>query len=122
MLVLAVFTVIAGERLARREVEERIPVDRDRLLDLSATLETELNRLDSLYLGHLDHLVVGYASTAVAGLPSPGTRSFLAPVPCASSRSLRCAVPRSGAGQGICLARLFWVGGCSFEDLSRLSL
>lgn len=62
MLVLAVFTVIAGERLARREVEERIPVDRDRLLDLSATLETELDRLDSLYLGHLNHLVVDYAS------------------------------------------------------------
>jgi len=62
MLVLAVFTVIAGERLARREVEERIPVDRDRLLDLSATLETELDRLDYLYLGHLNHLVVGYAS------------------------------------------------------------
>lgn len=62
MLVVAVFTVIAGERLARREVEERIPADRDRLLDFSATLETELDRLDSLYMSHLEHLVADYAS------------------------------------------------------------
>lgn len=34
-------------------------------------------------------------ATAVARLPSPGTRSFLAPMPCASSRSLRCSVPRA---------------------------
>lgn len=60
MLVAAVFTVIAGERLARRDVEERIPADRDRLLDFSATLETELDRLDSLYLGHLKYLVGSY--------------------------------------------------------------
>ncbi len=63
MFVAAVFTVIAGERLARRGVEERIPADRDRLLDFSVTLETELDRLDVLYISHLNHLVEGYTSS-----------------------------------------------------------
>lgn len=60
MLVVAVFTVIVGERLARREVEERIPADREKLLDFSAALKGELDRLDSLYLNHLNYLVANY--------------------------------------------------------------
>ncbi len=39
MLAVAVLTVIVGERLARREVEERIPVDREKLLDFAAGFE-----------------------------------------------------------------------------------
>lgn len=60
MLVLAALTMVAGERLARREVEERIPLDRERLLDLSAALSDELDRLDTIYLNHLNHLADGY--------------------------------------------------------------
>ncbi len=46
MLIVALFTVIGGERLARSEVEERIPADRDKLLDFSSALGKELEWLD----------------------------------------------------------------------------
>ncbi|MGJ8656303.1 MAG: sensor histidine kinase [Akkermansiaceae bacterium] len=62
MFILAVFTAVVGERLSRREVVERIPVDRDLLLDFSSALEAELDRLDGLYVGHLDYLVEGYVN------------------------------------------------------------
>lgn len=60
MLILAVFTALVGERLSQREVEERVPVDRERLLDFSSALAEELDRLDVLYVGHLDRLASGY--------------------------------------------------------------
>ncbi|BDS06230.1 hypothetical protein NT6N_12700 [Oceaniferula spumae] len=60
MLIMAVLTAIVGERLARREVEERIPVDRERVLDFAADFQAELERLDELYISHLEHLSAQY--------------------------------------------------------------
>lgn len=53
MLGVAALVLWGGERLARRSVEERIPADRGRLFDFSESMRAELERLESLYLGHL---------------------------------------------------------------------
>ncbi|RYD25165.1 MAG: hypothetical protein EOP87_24905, partial [Verrucomicrobiaceae bacterium] len=54
MLLAAILVMVGGERLARRETEERIPFDRQRLLDLADSLRGELVRLDSIYVRHLE--------------------------------------------------------------------
>lgn len=56
MIAAASLVLWGGERLARRETQTRIPADRVRLLDFSAALQQELNRIDQLYAGHLDTL------------------------------------------------------------------
>lgn len=56
MLAAAVLVMVGGERMARREVENRTPADRTRLLDLAESFRGELLRLDGLYLDHLDDL------------------------------------------------------------------
>lgn len=56
MFAAAALVLWGGERLARRDVEERIPADRDRLFDFTATLRKELDRLDKLHLQHLSDL------------------------------------------------------------------
>lgn len=56
MLAAAVLVMVGGERMARREVENRTPADRERLLDLADSFRTELARLDAVYLSHLDEL------------------------------------------------------------------
>ena len=56
MLAAAVLVMVGGERLARREVESRIPADRTRLLDFDEAFRAELIRLDAVYLGHLSEL------------------------------------------------------------------
>ena len=53
MLAAAALVLWGGERLARRAVEERIPVDRERLFDFAAVWRGELDRLDTLYASHL---------------------------------------------------------------------
>ena len=42
MLAVAILTVVVGERMARREVEERIPVDRDRLASFATHFDGEV--------------------------------------------------------------------------------
>jgi signal transduction histidine kinase len=56
MLAAAALVLWGGERLARRQVEERIPADRDRLFDFTATLRGELDRLDELHVRQLADL------------------------------------------------------------------
>ena len=56
MLAAAILAVVGGERLSRRESSERTPHDRERLLDFSAALGRETQRLESLYLARLDHI------------------------------------------------------------------
>ncbi|MEY4570212.1 MAG: hypothetical protein RLZZ398_1651 [Verrucomicrobiota bacterium] len=56
MVAAAVLVMVGGERMARREVQSRIPADRTRLLDFDETFRAELARLDYLYLGHLMEL------------------------------------------------------------------
>ncbi|MGC4015944.1 MAG: HAMP domain-containing sensor histidine kinase [Luteolibacter sp.] len=56
MLAAAALVIWGGERLARREVTNRTPADRVRLLDFSAALQEELARIDRLYAGHLELL------------------------------------------------------------------
>ncbi|MEK7951134.1 sensor histidine kinase [Luteolibacter soli] len=53
LLAAAALILWGGERLARRNVEERIPADRGRLFDFAAHWRSELDRLDSLYAEHL---------------------------------------------------------------------
>jgi signal transduction histidine kinase len=61
MLAAAALVLWSGERLARRTVEDRIPVDRDRLFDFAAMLRGELDRLDALYADHLSEVASGAA-------------------------------------------------------------
>lgn len=56
MLAIAILTFIVGERLARRQVEEHIPLDREKVLDFTMGFELEIERLDALYRGHLKRL------------------------------------------------------------------
>ncbi|MFD0895827.1 HAMP domain-containing histidine kinase [Luteolibacter ambystomatis] len=56
MLAAAALVIWGGGRLARREVIHRTPADRVRLLDFSAALQEELNRIDRLYAGHLENV------------------------------------------------------------------
>lgn len=56
MLAAAALVLWGGERLARRTVEDRLPADRVRLFDFTASLRAELDRLSELYEGHLDSL------------------------------------------------------------------
>ena len=56
MLAAAVLVMVGGERMARRELQSRIPADRKRLLDFDQTFRAELARLDYLYLDHLMEL------------------------------------------------------------------
>lgn len=56
MLAATILVMVGGERLARTTEENRIPHDRERLLDFAAALRGELARLDSLYEGHLERL------------------------------------------------------------------
>ena len=53
MFAAAVFVMVGGERLSRREEQTRTPLDRDRLFDFDQALRAELGRLDSLYQSHL---------------------------------------------------------------------
>lgn len=78
MIAAAGLVVWGGERLSRRVVEDRVPADRTKLLDFSATLRDELDRLDTLYDAHLSRLAaysdsatreqLGQACSAVAGI------------------------------------------------------
>ncbi|MGJ8724638.1 MAG: sensor histidine kinase [Roseibacillus sp.] len=63
MLAAAILAVVGGERLSRRESNERTPHDRERLFDFSASLQIEIQRLESLYLTRLDNI----ASTTLGG-------------------------------------------------------
>ncbi|MCU0780611.1 MAG: hypothetical protein MUF04_05845, partial [Akkermansiaceae bacterium] len=56
MFAAAVLVMVGGERMARREVETRTPIDRDRLFDFDEKLRAELERLDILYQNHLTRL------------------------------------------------------------------
>jgi len=56
MLAVAALVLWGGERIARRTTEERIPADRDRLFDFTATMRGELDRLEELYLSHLGEI------------------------------------------------------------------
>lgn len=56
MLAAAVLVMAGGERMARRDVEQRTPADRGRLLDLADSFRAELVRLDALYTDHLERL------------------------------------------------------------------
>lgn len=58
MLAAAALVIWGGERMARRTTEERIPADRSRLFDFTASFRDELDRLDALYLQHLNELAV----------------------------------------------------------------
>jgi signal transduction histidine kinase len=60
MLAAAILVIVGGERIARREVETRIPADRERLLDLADSFRAELLRLDQLYVSHLNNLSNSY--------------------------------------------------------------
>ena len=62
MVLSAIISLIVGERLAQYEVVEEIPVDQNRLLRFWAQFETEVERLDSLYLGHLHQLAKDYSN------------------------------------------------------------
>ncbi len=53
MFAAAALVLWGGERMARRTIEERVPVDRDRVFDFTAALRVELDRLDALYGWHL---------------------------------------------------------------------
>ncbi|MCW1925540.1 HAMP domain-containing histidine kinase [Luteolibacter arcticus] len=59
MLAAAALVLWGGERLAKRTVEDRIPVDRARLFDFAAMLRGELDRLDRLYADHLEEIASG---------------------------------------------------------------
>jgi hypothetical protein len=63
MIAAAALVLWGGERLSRRVVEDRIPADRTKLLDFSATLRDELDRLDALYDAHLFR-VASYSDNA----------------------------------------------------------
>ena len=56
MLAAAILALVGGERLSRRENVDRTPHDRERLLDFSAALQLEVQRLESLYLTRLDNI------------------------------------------------------------------
>ncbi|QJE97193.1 sensor histidine kinase [Luteolibacter luteus] len=70
MLAVAVLMLWGGERMARRTTEERVPADRGRLFDFTASFREELDRLDALYLQHLDELAA-YAFRRSANQLSP---------------------------------------------------
>lgn len=82
MLAAAAIAVIGGERLAQREVEERTPADRDRLLQLSQLLEEELERLDTLYIEHLQR-----ASLPI-GIPSAEEGEIIPVDPLENARAI----------------------------------
>lgn len=66
MLAAAALVFWGGERMSRHQVEARQAVDRARLLDFSASLGDELNRLDGLYQEHLTELgSIGASSSGV---------------------------------------------------------
>ena len=67
MFAAAGLVLFGGERLAKRESEERITADRERLLDFASAFGRELDRLEQRYLGHLDSL----ADAFVRGQPAP---------------------------------------------------
>ena len=58
MLAVAALVLWGGERMARRTTEDRIPADRNRLFDFTASFREELDRLDGLYLQHLYELAI----------------------------------------------------------------
>ena len=62
MILLAVFSLIGGERLARREVEERTPIEKEKVLAFSKAFTKEVERIDELYLSHIEALAKGYTS------------------------------------------------------------
>lgn len=64
MLAAASLVLVGGERLAKEKVEQRIPADRDRLLDFASTLDAELDRLDRIYTAHLDRISEGFTNRA----------------------------------------------------------
>ncbi|MDX1680267.1 MAG: HAMP domain-containing sensor histidine kinase [Akkermansiaceae bacterium] len=53
MLAAAVLVMAGGSRMARQDVETRIPIDRERILDFDSRFRGELARLDTLYERHL---------------------------------------------------------------------
>lgn len=67
MFAAAVLVLFGGERLARRESEQRIPANRERLLDFAEAFGKELDRLEQRYLVHLDGLADGF----IRGQPAP---------------------------------------------------
>lgn len=79
LLAAAALTLWGGERLARREVETRIPADRERLHDFAGALRDELDRLDDVYRGHLARIArdapyAGEAKVSAACAELVGTR------------------------------------------------
>ncbi len=68
MIVAALLVLWGGERLSRRAVEERVPADRERLLDFSEALRGKLSELDALFAEHVSRL---------AGLADVGDEEML---------------------------------------------
>lgn len=89
MFILAVCIAVVGERLSQRELEVRVPVNRDRLVDFASALELELERLDTLYLDHLEELVRGYINGE-----DEGVKEFAAELAAVKSISLFSKVAR----------------------------
>ncbi len=58
MFAAALLVLWGGERMARRVIEERVPVNRDRVFDFTDSLRGELDRLDGLYDRHLTDIGV----------------------------------------------------------------
>jgi len=56
MIVAALLVLWGGERLSRRSEEERIPADRERLLDFSEGLREKLAELDGMFAEHVSRL------------------------------------------------------------------
>ena len=56
MILMAIFVVGMGERMARREVVRVIPIDQKRLSNFVADFENEIERVEMLYLDHLKRI------------------------------------------------------------------
>ncbi len=61
MITAAVLVTVGGERMARREVEIRAPIDHHRLFDFDQLLRAEIERLDVLYQSHLTKLALKFS-------------------------------------------------------------
>ena len=56
MLFAAAILMVGGIQLSKKSVTEITPHDKERLLSFSYLFQTELSRLDKLYLAHLNDL------------------------------------------------------------------
>ncbi len=86
MLVAAVAVLVAGNRLARREFDARLPADRAALQELGAALQSELARLEELYVRDLTETAVAvrrddlFATQAVCAKISGIRKCLLIPL------------------------------------------